>query len=65
MCHNDNDTLSAGHEVHCATHALDHLARDHPVGEVTILADLHRAQDCEVDMSASNHSKGIRTREEG
>ncbi len=30
--------LAAGDEVHRAAHALDHLAGDHPVGEVAVLA---------------------------
>ncbi len=46
------DAADAGDEVHGAAHALDHLAGDHPVGEVAALGDLHGAEDGEVDVAA-------------
>ena len=50
----------AGDEVHRAAHALDHLAGDHPVGEVARLGDLHRAEDGEVDVAAADHREASR-----
>ena len=34
VLHDYEHALDAGDEVHCAAHAFDHLAGDHPVGEV-------------------------------
>ena len=36
VLHRNHDALRAGDEVHRAAHALDHLAGDHPVGEVAL-----------------------------
>src|SRR5262245_37419118 len=44
MLHDDDHSLDAGDKVHGAPHALDHLAGDHPVGEIAILGDLHGAK---------------------
>ena len=57
--------LARGDEIHRAAHALDHLARDHPVGEVALLADLHRAEDGEVDVPAADHREALGAREDG
>ena len=57
VLHHDDDPLDAGDQVHRAAHALDHLAGDHPVGEVAVLGDLHGAQDGEIDVSTSNHGE--------
>ena len=51
MLHHHDDAFDAGDEVHRAAHALHHLARDHPIGEVAILGDLHGAKDGEVDVA--------------
>ena len=37
VLHEHDDSLGALDEIHGATHPLDHLAGDHPVGEVAIL----------------------------
>ena len=42
-----------------ATHALDHLARNHPVGQIAAPTDLHRAQNGQIDFSAANHGKTV------
>ena len=60
VLHHHDDALDAGDEVHRAAHALDHLAGDHPVGEIAVLGDLHRAEDGEVDVAAADHREGIR-----
>ena len=46
-------------EVHRAAHALDHLARDHPVGQVAARRDLHGAEHGEVDVAAADHGEGL------
>src|SRR5215813_12851777 len=63
MLHHDHHLLDPGDEVHGAAHALDHLARDHPIGEVAVLSDLHRAEHREVDVSAAHHAEAVGTRE--
>ena len=37
VLHHHHHALDAGDQVHRAAHALDHLAGDHPVGEVAVL----------------------------
>src|SRR3989344_4797369 len=59
VLHEHHDALDAGHQVHGATHALDHLARDHPVGQVPLLGHLHGAQDGQVDLAASDHREAL------
>src|ERR1700709_1403665 len=59
MLHHHHDALDAGDEIHRAAHALDHLAGDHPVGEVAVLRHLHRAQYRQVDMAAAHHAEGV------
>jgi hypothetical protein len=59
MLHDHDDALHARHQVHGAAHALHHLARDHPVGEIAVLGHLHGAQDRQVDMAAADHAEGI------
>ena len=65
MLHDYDDLLHARHQVHGPTHALNHLARDHPVGDVAILRDFHRAQYGQVDMPAADHRKAGGTVEIG
>ena len=55
--HGDDDLLRAGHEIHRAAHALDHLPRNHPVGEVALFIDLQRAEHGQVDVPAADHRK--------
>ena len=50
----------AVHEVHRAAGALDHLAGDHPVGEVARGRDLHGAEDRGVDLAAADHAEARR-----
>ena len=59
MLHEHDDALDAGHQVHGTAHALDHLARDHPVGQITVFADLHGTQDGQVDLAAADHGKAV------
>ena len=44
-------------KVHCTTHTLHHLAWDHPICKVAVLCDLHRAKNCNVDVTTANHGK--------
>eukprot|EP00053_Salpingoeca_punica_P009774 m.88012 g.88012 ORF g.88012 m.88012 type:complete len:585 (-) comp15157_c0_seq1:214-1968(-) len=65
VLHGDDDLgARAGDEVHGAAHALDHLAGDHPVGQVAVLRNLHGAQDGEVNVAAADHGKGVVAAEE-
>ena len=61
MLHDDDDLLDPGDQVHRPAHALDHLAGDHPVGDVALLADLHRAEHGQVDMPAADHREAVAT----
>src|SRR5690606_20987683 len=63
--HEDDDAACAVDEVHGTAHALDHLAGDHPVGEVAAGGDLHGAEDGGVDVTAADHAEGERGVEEG
>src|SRR4029077_12004950 len=45
--------------IHRAAHALDHLAGDHPVGEIAVLRHLHRAEDRKVHVAAADHAERI------
>src|SRR5690606_40973266 len=56
----DHYALDAGHQVHGAAHALDHLAGHHPIGEVAVLRHFHAAQDGQIDVSAANHREAVR-----
>src|SRR5450756_1370189 len=57
--------LNARHEVHCAAHAFDTFAGDHPVCQVTVVGYLHGSEDGEVDVAAADHRERVRTREGG
>ena len=59
MIHHDDHAPNAGDEIHCAAHTFDQLARDHPVGEVTVLGDFHRAQDRHIDLAAADHRERL------
>ena len=60
VLHRDDDLGLArvAHEVHRAAEALD-LARQHPVGQVALAADLHRAEDRQVDAPRADHAKRL------
>ena len=53
--HHHDDLLDPGNQVHRPAHALDHLARDHPVGDVAVFGDFHRAEHGQIDLAAANH----------
>ena len=65
VLHDDDDAADAGDEIHCAAHAFDALAGDHPVGEVAAFGDLHGAEDGEVDVAAADHGEGVGAGEGG
>src|SRR3546814_15450083 len=43
----------------CSSDLLDHLAGHHPVGQVALVGDLHRAEDRQIDVAAADHSEGV------
>src|SRR5437764_15461595 len=55
MLHQHNDPLRAMDEIHCAAHAFDHLARNHPVGYVSPRRDLHCSKNRCINLSATDH----------
>ena len=57
VLHQHDDPPRAVHEVHRAAHALDHLAGDHPVGDVPARGDLHGAEDRDVDLARRGSSR--------
>src|SRR6185369_3772639 len=57
--HRDDDLLCTGDEIHGAAHSLDHLAGNHPIGEVARLVNLQRAEHSQVDVAAAHHRKRI------
>ena len=65
MLHHHDDLLHPGDQVHRAAHALHHLARDHPIGDVPPFGDFHRTQHGQVDMAAADHGEAGRAVEIG
>ena len=65
VLHQNDDAPDAGDKVHGAAHAFHALARNHPVGQVAALGNLHGAEDRQVDVSAANHGEGIGARKSG
>src|SRR5687768_12366954 len=59
VLHGDDDFPGARDEIHRAAHALDHLARDHPVRPVAFLVDLEGAQHRQIDVSAAHHRERL------
>ncbi|MCY1240003.1 hypothetical protein D9M72_528310 [compost metagenome] len=60
MFRQHHNARCAGHQVHGAAHALDHLARNGPVGEVAGSGHLHSAQDGDLHVAAADHAEGGR-----
>jgi hypothetical protein len=60
VLHGDDDLglRRVGDEIHGAADALD-LARQHEVGEVAELVDLHGAQHGDVDAAGADHAEGF------
>ena len=65
MFHQHDDALDTGHQVHGTTHAFDHLARNHPIGQVARRADLHGTEYGQIDFAAANHGKTVVAAEDG
>ena len=59
MLHDDDDFLDAADEIHGAAHAFDHLAGDHPIGEVAVFRHLHGAEDGDIDVTAADHGERV------
>ncbi|MNF89542.1 hypothetical protein D3C84_720710 [compost metagenome] len=64
VLHQHHHPLDPGHQIHGAPHALDHLARDHPVREIPALGDLHGPEQGQVDVAAADHGKTLGAVEE-
>ena len=61
--HRDNDLGPGGtDEIHGTAHALDHLARNDPIREVTARRYLHAPEDGEPNLARSNHAETVRRR---
>nr|GFA43677.1 hypothetical protein [Tanacetum cinerariifolium] len=50
--HGDDDVVGAGHQVHCAAHALDQLAGDHPRSNVALDVDFKGTEHGQVEAGA-------------
>src|SRR5262249_35063652 len=57
MLHGNNHTLGAGYEIHRSAHPRDHLARDHPVRELSFRIDLKRTEYRDVDVTAADQTE--------
>jgi hypothetical protein len=57
VLHEHDDPLRTVDQVHGAAHPLDHLAGDHPVGDVAVPRDLHGTEDRGVDLAAADHAE--------
>src|SRR5436190_12813651 len=51
MLHGDDDPPGARHQIHGAAHALDHLARNHPVRQVAFAIHLQGPEHGEIDVA--------------
>src|SRR6185436_14104908 len=60
--HDHDHAAHTRDQVHGATHSLDHLAGDHPVGEVAVFRDLERAEHGKIDVAATDHPEAVRRR---
>src|SRR5262249_41659345 len=58
--HCNNYALGARHEVHGPAHALHHFAGDHPVRQIPSLIALHRTQNTQVNVPATDHRERSR-----
>ena len=55
--HEDDDAASAADQIHRAAHAVDALARDHPVRQIAAGAHLHPAEDGGVHVARRESSR--------
>lgn len=66
VLHGHNNTgAGAGNKIHGTTHTLDHLARNDPVGKISLGRDLEGAKNSQVNVRATDHGKGVVAREQG
>ena len=61
VVHDHHHAADPGDKIHCAAHALDQLARNHPIGKVAVFGNFHCAKNGHRDLAAPDHSKGLRT----
>ena len=57
MIHDHNNPADASHKIHGAAHAFDQLARYHPIGQIAIFRNFHRAEDGHGNLATANHPK--------
>ena len=53
-----DDAGCAGDEIHRTSHSLDHFSWNGPVGQITVLGNLQRTQNRNLNMPAADHAKG-------
>ena len=59
MIHYNNHPADTGNEIHRATHALDQFTRNHPVRQIAVFRDFHRAEDRHIDLTTADHREGL------
>ena len=60
MLRGDENIIDTGHQVHRAAHSrCCVLTAQRPVREISALGNLHRAQDTDIDVTATDHHKAI------
>lgn len=57
--YHDLGLVRVRYQVHRTAHALENLAGDHVVGQVTRCRDLQGAEDRHVDVAATDHAEGL------
>ncbi len=60
MVHDYDHAANACNQIHRAAHAFDQLAGDHPVGEVAVFSNFHRAKDRHGDFATADHCEAVR-----
>ena len=58
--HGHDNIIGARYQIHGATHALDQFAGDHIGGDITLTVHFKSTQHRQIDMTATNHSEGLR-----
>ena len=59
VLHGHDHAARASNQVHGPAHAFDHLAGDHPVGEIALLIDFHGAKHAQINVPTADHGKRI------
>src|SRR5262249_56072046 len=59
VLHRDEHALRSSNQVHGASHAFEHFARNGPIREHALFIHLQRPENGEVHVPAANHPEGI------